>query len=38
MGAFVQSMLPNGGIPVPLDITIPPIFAGSFYNRISALR
>ena len=33
MGAFVQSMLPNGGIPVPLDITIPPIFAGSFYNR-----
>ena len=33
MGAFVESMLPNGGIPVPLDITIPPIFAGSFYNR-----
>ena len=33
MWAFLESPLPNGGIPVPLDITIPLDFAGSFYNR-----
>ena len=33
MRSFVESMLPNGGIPVPPDITIPPTFGGSFYNR-----
>lgn len=33
MSEFVEGALPNGGIPVPPDITIPPIFADSFYNR-----